>query len=286
MSLPSTSPCIPTGQAINYLGIQLYDEGVQEHWDRWGRNTAIRTVLCGWEDRTVLIEAAMGLSTVNSAGQSQANAAIPYPDAPQFLFVDKVDVVGVPGEGGLKVGVNSMVGYKYARCELHYSTLPYDQGDYNVTSLDYAVEEVSVPDGGFIWADDSTPVPAGSFPSLRVVTVTISIEQFNQVQIPSAVVMSLGGKVNSGVFFGQAAETIIFLGARSQRRMALNGLPNQDMTYTFQFNPNTWNKKLKKQSGGSLAWVKITGPSGNPPFLLGDFTPLGVLSPFGLLGNP
>ena len=46
--------------AITFLGVQVWDEGTEENFVRTGNSTAVRTMLCAWEDRVPIINQIRG----------------------------------------------------------------------------------------------------------------------------------------------------------------------------------------------------------------------------------
>jgi len=279
-SLPSLS--LPASQSITYGGVQIWDEGTVEDFQRFGRSTAVRTIVCTWQNRITLINTIMGAGGINAASQYFYNPDTPYPDAPFLLFIDKIHCEGITGPNGPVVDPNGMVGYDLARLKLTYSSLPYDYDNLNVTSLDYATEEIVLDptQSTFYWnGNTSTPVPAGMFPSLRVAIVTLTITQYNQVEVPAPTVMSLAGNVNSSAIMGCGTGTLRFDGCKSVRRLSMAGIANYDCTFQFTYNPQGWNNKYLAGTG----WTPIADASNKPPFTLADLTPLGVLNPTGAL---
>ncbi|MGD0462157.1 MAG: hypothetical protein ABSB74_06690 [Tepidisphaeraceae bacterium] len=137
MALDSTT-------AITFLGVQVWDEGTEENFVRTGNSTAVRTMLCAWEDRVAIINQIRG-GGVQLGAYYYYNLSQAYPDAP-FLPFDSIHVEGLPGENGLTVGPNGLVGYKYARLRITYKSLDYIEGVTTGTmSLDYATHTVSLP---------------------------------------------------------------------------------------------------------------------------------------------
>src|SRR3984957_6901955 len=159
--------------AITFLGVQAWDEGTEENFVRTGNSTAVRTMLCAWEDRVTIIEQIRGggseYGTLYFYTASQA-----YPDAP-FLSFDSIRVEGLPGENGLTVGPNGLVGYKYARLRITYKSLDYFDGVTTGTmSLDFATQVVGLPRSTPTYQfPDGTPLAPQDSPPLRVGIVTI-----------------------------------------------------------------------------------------------------------------
>lgn len=137
MALDSTT-------AITFLGVQAWDEGTEENFVRTGNSTAVCTMLCAWEDRVTIVDLIRGGGVEVGAYYYYTPSQV-YPDAP-FLPFDSIHIEGLPGEDGLNVGPNGLVGYKYARLRITYKSLDYFEGVTTGTmSLDYATHTVALP---------------------------------------------------------------------------------------------------------------------------------------------
>ena len=270
-------------ERINLGGVLVWDEGTKESYRKFGTSKAVRTVLCYWNQRNTLINALFGFGGINVTEQQQYQPDTPYPDAPSLLFVSEMDTIGIAGPGGLTTDGLGLVAYKYARVQITYSSLPYNQNNLNVVSLDFGVKEISIPGQVFKYKDTGNAVPAEAFPALRVVTVTITIQQFNQPVLPMSVVTSVAGYVNASDFLGLPEGTVLFNGAKTNRRMAVNGHENHDCTFCFEYNPQGWQKVI--ESGANPIFQAIEDSNGNPPFTEGDLSVLGVENEQGLIGS-
>ncbi len=212
MALDSTT-------AITFFGVQAWDEGTEENFVRIGNSTAVRTLLCAWEDRITVIEQVRGGGTEVGSVYYYSPLAF-YPDAP-FLAFDSIHVEGLPGEDGLTVGPNGMVGYKYARLRITYKSLDYFDGvTTGTTSLDFATQVVGLPRSVPTYQfPDGTPLSPQDSPSLRVGIVTIVQTRKNLAELPTALVQGLAGCVNSIAFLGGNPGTVLFDGAHADRRL-------------------------------------------------------------------
>lgn len=273
MALDSTT-------AITFLGVQAWDEGTEENFVRTGNSTAVRTMLCAWEDRITIIDQIRG-------GGSQIGSvyvytpSVFYPDA-AFLPFDSIHVEGLPGEDGLTVGPNGMVGYKYARLRITYKTLDYFDGiTTGTTSLDFATQIVSLPRSAPTYQfPDGTPLSPQDSPPIRVGIVTIVQTRKNLAELPTSLVQSLAGCVNSIAFLGGSPGTVLFDGGHADRRLTALGAENWDMTYKFLYLPTGWNNLLQPTSNvsGSTAvgtFQQVTRISnGDTLYPTADLTPL------------
>jgi hypothetical protein len=271
MALDSTT-------AITFLGVQVWDEGTEENFVRTGNSTAIRTMLCAWEDRITIINQIRGGAVEIGAYYFYTPSQV-YPDAP-FLPFDSIHVEGLPGEDGLSVGPNGLVAYKYARLRITYKSLDYFDGVTTGTlSLDYATQCVTLPQSAPTYQfPDGTPLAPQDSPPIRLGVVTLVQTRKNLAALPSALVQNLAGCVNSVTFLGGAPGTVLFDGAHADRRLTTTGAENWDMTYKFLYLAGGWNYMLQptaKSSGTVGTMQQVTRISDNSPlYTLSDLTPL------------
>jgi len=271
MALDSTT-------AITFLGVQVWDEGTEENFVRTGNSTAVRTMLCAWTDRIAIINQIRG-GGVQIGSYYYYTTSQAYPDAP-FLPFDSIHVEGLPGENGLTVGPNGLVGYKYARLRIKYKSLDYIEGVTTGTmSLDYATHTMSLPQSAPTYQfPDGTPLAPQDSPPLRVGIVTIVQTRKNLAALPTSTVQSLAGCVNSSAILGGAAGTVLFDGAHADRRLTTLGAENWDMTYKFLYLASGWNKLLQataRTSGTAGTLQDVTRISdGSPLYPQADLSPL------------
>jgi hypothetical protein len=238
MALDSTT-------SITFLGVQVWDEGTEEHFVRVGNSSATRTMLCAWEDRVTIINQIRGGADVIGGFYYYTPSQV-YPDAPSLPF-DSIHVEGLAGEDGLSVGPNGMVAYKYARMRIVYKTLDYIDGvETGTLSLDYATQFVSLPQSASTYQfPDGTKLAAQDSPPLRRGIVSMVQTRKNLANLPTDLVQSLCGCVNSAAFLGGAAGTVLFDGAHADRRLTMAGSENWDMTYKFLYDPIGWSYLLQ-----------------------------------------
>jgi hypothetical protein len=271
---------LDSSTAITFLGVQAWDEGTEEHFVRTGNSTAIRTMLCAWEDRIAIINQIRGGGTQVGSVYYYIPAQV-YPDAP-FLPFDSIHVEGLPGENGLNVGPNGLVGYKYARLRITYKSLDYFDGVTTGTmSLDFATQVVGLPRSSPTYQfPDGTPLAPQDSPPIRVGIVTIVQTRKNLAELPTSLVQGLAGSVNSSTFLGGSAGTVLFDGAHADRRLTTTGAENWDMTYKFLYLPTGWNNILQPSSKNSSStavgtFQQVTRISdGSTLYALADLSPL------------
>jgi hypothetical protein len=252
---------LDSSTAITFLGVPVWDEGTEETFVRTGNSTATRTLLCAWEDRVTIINQIRGGAMVVGGFYYYSTSQV-YPDAPSLPF-DSVRVEGIAGEDGLSVGRNGMVAYKYARLRITYKTLDYLEGvTTGTTSLEYATQIVSLPQSvsTFKFPDGSLLSPQDS-PAIRRGIVTIVQTRKNLAALPTALVQTLTGSVNSLPFLGSASGSVLFDGAHADRRLTTTGAENWDMTYKFLFDAVGWNNVLEPTTGSYQQIARISDSS-------------------------
>ena len=296
---------LPEGQRVSIpgSGVTVWDEATVENWRSYGTSTATRTVVCYWTERLTLVNDLMASTGLNAANQYVYNPQSPYPAATNTLFLADINCVGIP-VGGLNNDAGNLVGYKYARVQLIYKSLPYNYGNLNIQSMDYSVEEMVVPNNTgsptfFFTTSGNTPdfvngpVLNEQIPSVRVSTMTLVIQQFYCPILPISQVTNVIGKVNGSQMtlssgsqlsvsgFANASfakETLLFEGAKSNRRIALanDGQSLSDMSFTFRYNPQGWQNRIKQ--GANPIFQRIVDANGNPPFAVdkSNFASLGI----------
>jgi hypothetical protein len=161
------------------------------------------------------------------------------------------------GEDGLSVGPNGMVAYKYARLRINYKTLDYVEGVTTGTlSLDYATQITHLPQSASTFKfSDGTPLSPQDSPPIRRGIVTMVQTRKNLASLPTGTVQGLAGCVNSLPFLSSAPGTVLFDGARADRRLTTVGAENWDMTYKFLYDPVGWNNVLQPSSNSTPANV-------------------------------
>ena len=248
---------LDSSTAITFLGVNVWDEGTEENFVRTGYSTATRTLLCAWEDRIAIINQIRGGASV-IGGFYYYTPSQAYPDAPSLPF-DAIRVEGIAGDSGLSVGPNGMVAYKYARLRITYKTLDYIDGiTTGTTSLDFASQMVNLPQSTPTYKfPDGTLLSAQDGPLVRRSIVSLVQTRKNLAQLPSALVQSLAGNVNSTGFLGGNPGTVLFDGARADRRLTTTGNENWDMTYKFMFDPIGWNNVLQPSGSGAGTYQKV-----------------------------
>jgi hypothetical protein len=218
---------------VSLVGVNVWDEGPQESWRGYGKSSAIWTVLCHWNDRIKLVNGLAGSFGINAGNIYDAVYSASYPAAPGLLFFESIEIVGVMG-GGLGTsplttsnGIapiidGNMAQWRYARCRITFSTLPFvlGTGQTGEWSCDFSGHEISLPQvdalpstgfngvsssslsPGFMWAWNGGPLnnlylDPSQFPSLSIPIVTMTYNQYNNSQVPFVAICNSINTVNS-----------------------------------------------------------------------------------------
>lgn len=262
---------IDTAYSVLWHGVNVYDEGVREHFGRT-ESYAVRTVVCNWADRFTIINALWG--NTGSAGIFTAPEA--YPDAPDTLYVDSVDVEGVDGPDGRSIGPNALVAYDKARLRVRYGT--YDLNPTQQTGelqVDYASEIIkcaaSTPT--FKYTSDGVQLPPEDSPPIVLGTANLRIVRYGLAVIPTAAIFAAGqAPLNVSSIFGASAKTVRFDGAKAFRRLIPGGGLNWDLSLSFSWRSKPWDQVLRPSTGAWDTIATITGS--NPPLGTSDLNAL------------
>lgn len=268
---------LDSSTSITIAGIQCWDEGTKESFGR-ERSTASRQLLCYWADRITLINSVrtnLGTAIIQSTSTGNIivgyEAPQSYPDAP-WLFVDTVEVEGIPGENGLSVGTNGMVAYKYARIRFNYGQLPYYESgggfpvETGVLSVDFggAMDTLPQTDGILTFTDMAGGVvKAASNPIIFYNVASFQRSRLNQPSIPTNLIMAAQDCSNQAVFYGAPIGTVKFDGAKSQRKLYAGGTAGWDIYYAFSYKKVGWNS-IVDSTTGKYRPVKYTSDNSLP----------------------
>ena len=129
-------------------------------------------------------------------------------------------------------------------------------------------------DGSYSYVSAPTDKVSKPFSVIRnqgVLTVTKAEDSF-----PFATVKSLIGKLNNASFYGEAAETFLFMGTSVREDVDDSGDSTWVTDYRFQYDAIGWNKIWHPNLSGGADFDKIVDTKGNNPYALGDFSTLDV----------
>lgn len=268
-------PGLEGSPSIIIAGIPVWDEGTEEEFVRIGTGSAVRTLVCMWNDRIRLAQAMLGNIT-NIAGINVIDLAMAYPGA-SWLYADKFKPVGVVGNDGLKTNSDdSMIEYKYARCTVTYAPLPFDPTDMGSDGLDFGIELAALPSSieVFKWTSDNVAVPASDTPAIRIGCATISRVR-RYADLPLDTVLPALGKVNGATYRGITPGKLLFDGASAYRLLTSYGASMWTLQYRILYKSVGWNT-IYRPSTNSFETVAGIG-SGQPPYPTTDFSFLTVV---------
>lgn len=283
-----------SNSSIFLYGINLWDEDTGENYLTFGKSSAVRTVTCIWTDRNIMVNNLGGFSGFNLYNQFYYIPAASYPAAPGLLFFSKIDIqgLGVRQSNTYQQG-GVLVGYQWARCRIHYESLPWPPLQPGILSIDYAVDSVTMPQptiqtldaatgaymtkvGGVLtplwkFATTGNFVNAAQIPGKQNILINLTWQIFNQLSIPASTLYAYAGKVNSTSFLGASEGQVLFPGARTNRRLNTQGVEMWDITYPFLYNSFGWQSVYNPQTG---LFEKIVDQNSDPPFPEADLNSL------------
>ena len=261
---------------------------------------AQRRLLCAFEDRYTLVGTLLGGST---------------PDRPQVAYPGQPAVVATrirvepfekrPDNQGtfddLTANLNSYSG-QFVEVIVQYDMVGDDGQPPRPPETDPTVwltyrmrlgrEDLVLPAGALRWSGDpSAPAPADAVPVLRIPITEHFVTWHRVADPPWSAIRACTGAVNNGLFLGAAAETVLFAGAKADRRFA--GLDDQQQAVcgwrvTFVFREKTihalggdrhgeavgWNHGYRVATGTPGHWERLVDENGCTLYPAVDFAAL------------
>ncbi len=160
-------------------------------------------------------------------------------------------------------------GYKYADLTVNYSTATtLDANNISITeSVNGASEFLTIGNAELYWTSAHTAdvkIDTSEYPTKLVRMLEWSYTKHRQLSIPSSVFSKMG-YVNSSAISSShlgytfAAETLLFGNPSCARTIGSNQIDYWEITYTFMYRPNGWNKFPRSTTG---AWSYIYDATG------------------------
>lgn len=265
-----TIDALNASNSVTLLGYSIWDQRVEEHFDRGGDHCEWE-IICKWSDRIGLRAKIMGGATL-VGGVVTMSLSLTHPDYP-WMISTSVHIEQVAGNDGLSIGPTGMVATKYAKLTISFLTFdPTEVGD---EKIDFSGHVMTVPNGTFQFGTGTNAVKllSAESPGIVIPRATLQRTLRSQPSIPVAVIFGLIGKVNNAPFLGGATETILYMGASSQRRFTSIGAKQWDIVHSLTYDPNNWNFFINPVTS---AWARILRADGTTgAYLTGDMTALG-----------
>jgi hypothetical protein len=264
-----------TNKAVLINGIFCYDEAAPH--EKLGRHVseAERQIVCAWTNRIALGIFLAGGATVSGTVTTIVNPQT-YPDIP-WMYCHEVNITPVDGSKGRQQGTNSMVAYDYARLNCLYKAAEFDASgvEEGEEALDYGTDSqvLSQSKPCFKWSGGANLDVLGQ-PIVRFTVVHFSKTINNLPVIPRAAIQALTDNVNNATFLGAPAGQFLFKGAHSIKRFTVGGINNWSITYDFAYRSIDWRKHYNPDAS---AWQTVTYLNGDPLYVAGAFTTLGIL---------
>lgn len=138
---------------------------------------------------------------------------------------------------------------------------------------DLGAESVTIPGRAWNWNVAGDPkVPDDVNPGILMPTGSYTLHWDRVARPPWSAIRTLRGRVNDAPFYGAGAGTVLFLGARANRKFEfLRNATLWSIEYAFTERSEPWNRFFRLETN---AWTEIEDRGGNPPYAAGDFTDL------------
>jgi hypothetical protein len=136
--------------------------------------------------------------------------------------------------------------------------------------IDYLTETLAVESHRYTYQTSGRPLDS---PLQIDIPVQVMYLTFHQIPyLPASAIRSRQNKLNSAVFLGCAAETVMFVGARTRREWDTAGGLKQQVMMEFRYRPYSWNKVLlpDKLPQDADAFDYVRGPGGGYRYGLAD----------------
>ena len=252
-----------------------------------GRNRAVRSLQCAWDDRITFKKELLGYRRWEG---SDLHVHLPH----QYPWVDNMWAMNVtPSPYGLMVssGVTGQAAYEYAMLAVEYGVRLYNTDDEQESlttneTLEPAVEFLTLSNQKLYWDTSQTEqLDLDQSPGIqvRMMEWVYSIEASDKMP---ANVLDLRGYVNNAAITSNrlqttsgklsfAAESLLFLGPRLGREI---GGDDEEMWHTelrFMHRESGWNT-FPYNTGTGISWQAIYNESGvqYKPYPQGDLSTL------------
>lgn len=255
---------------VTLLGYTVWPEQLQERFSRteqWVR----MSIICKWTDRIGFRQLLLGGSRL-VGGVITTTAPYAHPNYSWMLVCD-VRAEMAPGSTGYTNDSNNFIACDYARLTVEFNQLdPLDLGE---EKIEFSGRMITAPPEMFTWASDGEALLSSEAPGIIEVKASLERTINTVASLPLTTIFGLIGKVNSSTYLGGAAETMLYLGASSQRRYTTFGSKCWSLTHKIDFSAAGWNQFLRASTGD----YEELDPK---PYDSADFTPLGIHTSFGV----
>lgn len=258
---------------VGLYGINVYDEDVESTFGRKG-SSAIRTVVCDWNDQSTLINTVLG-GAVIVGGVITFLPPQPFPQAPwMYATQTKITGIGTKSVNHYTSGLD-MVGYEFARIAITYAPLDISGSgsstETGAEDLDFSNEIYTMPTGSLYYVGHTEPIPDQAAPGVRLGNATFTKEIKSVPQLPTSVIISLLGTINNATFLGAPLGQMLYCGCHSNRRYTAVGASNWDLSHSLAFRTQRWDYAYDPIG---QAWTQVVQATGLL-YQQTDFTRLG-----------
>ncbi len=221
---------------------------------RDGATRGVRLFDCPWERRYEALALLLG-----GYHDGQWRAPVRFPGRADLAAVE-AELTGFgpigAGGGGVYRSAGSIAPYSlgvpepaYERCRLQVTyARPARDPDAEETviaseRIEFAAEVDTLPAGTFEW-DSGTNT---GDPVNKSVTVLRPMREYTYIRhraatLDESAIAGRVGKVNSGSFRGNPAQTVLFMGSSARRTVTAAGERPYEIAYRFKYRAGGWNK--------------------------------------------
>lgn len=278
MAAPPISPNLDPAQAINIAGIQCWDEGTEEHFNRFGVGRAVRKIRCGWNNSAILINAIFqpGIPPTLTGSYVFPNS---YPRVPSWLL-SGVEIKGRAGTTGLGFltypdpvsGEIPLVAYAEAEMDFIYESQRFDATDSGELEADLDTEVIRPPgySPSFSFMSNDTgatmTVPPEDTPGIRLIVLGFDyVLRYQTTQFLNAAIAAAQSPVNSTTTtLGRAGQSLsipagylLYQGMRTRYSPVGTGANGWRVSHRFKYRSQPWNCAINTLDPKSVTWATV-----------------------------
>jgi hypothetical protein len=279
----------PSITIAGYGAVELFDGYRPAIGDRGGM--LAKRYLCDWDDAVPLANAMMGLNSAAIVGGS-INRALPHA-CPEFsnLYCQAVEIE--PAEtplatGGRPAWTAAIITANYGPFAFSNGAGGDGSGDPNNMmspdgqaypfvdiSITHGTQQISIPNTSYKALGSTKPF--GQPLTIRLGTMTVHVQVHSVPYLPFAAISGLLGQINNATFMGMPAESVLFDGATTNKKIDSVGNISMDIGLTFMYRSVSWNKAPDPSPTAGSDFILITTDgtsSGRTLYTKADLRPL------------
>jgi hypothetical protein len=269
-------------QAINILGYQVWDEGVESVALNADNPSLTRILVLNWTDIPGFLASCGGGYDQKLQGYTAPLAHPTYPS----LLAKYATYLGIP-IGGMTNDSNNLAAYMYGRVKLTFGRWPFlnwtviPQADIQIAYR----AEIDFPksvSGGVLqnlwkFTTDNSLVDSSILVPVNLQAATYRVVRYNCSTNAGALQLAIGGTVNAAPFLGCAAQTLYFNSPTSSKRITIGGSDNWTNTFTLAYKAVGFNTLFNPNATGATMAsryqpIVLVSDGTTTKHPLGDFT--------------